>query len=112
MRTNGTNRVLRPPDLLALATAAPPPACVAYLGSPATSRRAAKLAAASRSWTAAPTRSAAAAAAGGWYLSRTSLMAIPAHGRLGLQSNLTAVAVADVPSTSVYDTPLISIPDP
>uniref|UniRef100_A0A0E0F4B5 Uncharacterized protein n=1 Tax=Oryza meridionalis TaxID=40149 RepID=A0A0E0F4B5_9ORYZ len=53
-----------------------------------------------------------AAAAGGWYLSRTSLMAIPAHGRLGLQSNLTAVAVADVPSTSVYDTPLISIPDP
>jgi hypothetical protein len=39
-------------------------------------------------------------------------MAIPAHGRLGLQSNLTAVAVADVPSTSVYDTPLISIPDP
>jgi hypothetical protein len=39
-------------------------------------------------------------------------MAIPAHGRLGLQSNLTAVAVADVPSMSVYDTPLISIPDP
>lgn len=56
--------------------------------------------------------SSSAAAAGGWYLSRTSLMAIPAHGRLGLQSNLTAVAVADVPSMSVYDTPLISIPDP
>jgi hypothetical protein len=39
-------------------------------------------------------------------------MVIPEHGRLGLQSNRTATGVADVPTTSVYETLVILIPDP